>query len=113
VAVIRIEQLYPFPQDELLSIVEHYPRVEEIGWVQEEPANRGAWWFMEPRLRGMFADKLVRYYGRESAASPATGNSKAHQAEEKELVAHALEVHPRSVPAHQVPATAPGSAVSD
>jgi 2-oxoglutarate dehydrogenase complex dehydrogenase (E1) component-like enzyme len=106
VAIVRVEQLYPFPQAELLAAIEHYPRAEEIAWVQEEPQNRGAWSFMEPRLRGMFPDKLIAYYGREAAASPATGSIKAHQAEEKDLIAAALAVHRRAVPAGKVPATA-------
>ena len=74
--------------------------------MQEEPQNRGAWTFIEPRLRRMFADKLVTYFGREVAASPATGNHKAHQAEEKDLVSAALAIHRRAVPAHIEPATA-------
>jgi 2-oxoglutarate dehydrogenase complex dehydrogenase (E1) component-like enzyme len=107
VAVIRIEQLYPFPQDALRATVEKYPRVEEIGWVQEEPKNRGAWSFMEPRLRTMFPDNLIAYYGRDEAASPAVGSVKTHQAEEKELVATALGISQRAVPvAKGTPATA-------
>jgi len=113
VAIVRVEQLYPFPQVEIAAIVEKYPRVEEIAWVQEEPQNRGGWRFMEPRLRESFADKLITYFGRESAASPATGSFKAHQAEEKELVAAALAIHPRAVPAGQIPATSAARGVSD
>jgi 2-oxoglutarate dehydrogenase complex dehydrogenase (E1) component-like enzyme len=113
VAVVRVEQLYPFPQGELLSIIEQYPRVEEVAWVQEEPQNRGAWNFMEPRLRAMFPDKLITYFGRDFAASPATGSSKAHQGEEKEILSAALAVHPRAIPAHAVPATSHSRAVSD
>ncbi len=113
VAIVRVEQLYPFPQSEVLAAVEQYARAEEIAWVQEEPQNRGGWSFMEPRLRAMFPDKLIAYFGRESSSSPAVGSSKTHQAEEKELVSGALSVHRRSVPAHAVPATASSRAVSD
>jgi 2-oxoglutarate dehydrogenase E1 component len=87
--------------------VEKYHRVEEIGWVQEEPRNRGAWTFMEPRLRQMFPDTLLGYYGRDESASPAVGSVKMHQVEEKELVAAALGVRPQAVPvAKGTPATA-------
>jgi 2-oxoglutarate dehydrogenase E1 component len=113
VALVRVEQLYPFPQSELLTVIEQYPRVEEIAWVQEEPQNRGGWGFMEPRLRGMFPDKLITYFGRDASSSPAVGSSKTHQYEEKELLAAALAVHPRSVPAHAIPATSHSRAVSD
>ena len=97
VAVVRVEQLYPFPHEALRSAVAKYHRVEEIAWVQEEPKNRGAWNFMEARLRGMFPDNLIRYYGREESASPAVGSVKIHQAEEKELLANALGVSTRAV----------------
>jgi 2-oxoglutarate dehydrogenase E1 component len=113
VAAIRIEQLYPFPQEQLLEIIETYPRAEEIAWVQEEPQNRGAWTFMEPRLRSMFPDKLITYFGRDASSSPAVGSSKTHQAEEKELIANALAISPRAVPAHAIPATSASRAVSD
>jgi 2-oxoglutarate dehydrogenase E1 component len=107
VAVIRVEQLYPFCEQELRSIVEKYHRVEEIAWVQEEPRNRGAWTFMEPRLRAMFPDTLITYFGRDESASPAVGSVKAHQIEEKELVSAALGIRPQSVPvAKGTPATA-------
>ncbi|MBA3273320.1 MAG: 2-oxoglutarate dehydrogenase E1 component [Chthoniobacterales bacterium] len=100
VAVVRVEQLYPFPQKELQAVIAKYRRVEEVGWVQEEPQNRGAWTFMEPRLRQMLPDTAVvlNYHGREAAASPATGSYKMHQIEEQEFVAHALDVAPQDVP---------------
>jgi 2-oxoglutarate dehydrogenase E1 component len=106
-AIIRVEQLYPLPEAEIRAMIAKYPRVEEIGWVQEEPENRGAWTFMEPRLRAMFPDTLLAYYGRDRAASPAVGSIKTHQAEEKEFVAAALGIPPQSVPvAKGTPATA-------
>ena len=107
VALVRVEQLYPYPAQEISAIVAKYHRVEEIGWVQEEPKNRGAWPFMEPRLRQMFPDTLLGYYGRDESASPAVGSVKIHQQEEKELVAAALGVRPSVVPAAKgTPATA-------
>jgi 2-oxoglutarate dehydrogenase E1 component len=107
VAIVRVEQLYPFPEKDIRDAVAKYHRVEEIGWVQEESKNRGAWSFMEPRLRQMFPDTLLAYYGRDESASPAVGSVKMHQIEEKELVGHALGISPRVVPAHKgTPATA-------
>ena len=107
IAVVRVEQLYPFPQKELQAVIAKYRRVQEVGWVQEEPQNRGAWTFMEPRLRQMLPDSgvVLNYHGRDAAASPATGSYKMHQIEEQELIAHALEVSPGDVP-RKAPATA-------
>jgi 2-oxoglutarate dehydrogenase E1 component len=107
IAIVRVEQLYPFPEKEIAAAVAKYPRVEEIGWVQEEPKNRGAWTFMEPRLRQMFPDTLLAYHGRDESASPAVGSVKMHQAEEKDLISSALGVRPQAVPvAKGTPATA-------
>jgi 2-oxoglutarate dehydrogenase E1 component len=115
VALVRVEQLYPYPQKEIQSIIARYHRAHEISWVQEEPKNRGAWSFMEPRLREILPDgRFMRYYGRDEAASPATGSYKLHQVEEQELVSHALELsshRPAESPAANAPAKA--SPVSD
>src|SRR4029079_14076837 len=76
-AIVRVEQLYPYPQKELQGIIARYHRAVELSWVQEEPKNRGAWTFMEPRLRDILPDgRLLRYFGRDEAASPAAGTSK-------------------------------------
>ncbi|HEV8290696.1 MAG TPA: 2-oxoglutarate dehydrogenase E1 component, partial [Tepidisphaeraceae bacterium] len=96
VAIVRVEQLYPYPQKEIQAIISRYHRAQEISWVQEEPKNRGAWTFMEPRLREILPDgRITKYYGREEAASPATGSSKLHQIEEQEIIQHALELSPK------------------
>jgi 2-oxoglutarate dehydrogenase E1 component len=92
VAIVRIEQLYPFPKDELAAIFAKYRRVQEVAWVQEEPANRGAWRFIEPLLRQMLPDTIVTYFGREASASPATGKLKTSEDEEVQFVADALEL---------------------
>jgi 2-oxoglutarate dehydrogenase E1 component len=92
-ALVRVEQLHPFPKREIQAVLAKYRQAREIGWVQEEPRNRGAWSFMEPRLRELLPDPAVlTYYGRDEAASPATGNYKMHQIEEKEILTHALEL---------------------
>jgi 2-oxoglutarate dehydrogenase E1 component len=99
VAIVRVEQLYPFPEAELQAVLAKYPRKQEVCWVQEEPQNRGAWTFIQPRLRAMLPDTLVNYIGREAAASPATGSKKEHDQEEREFVATALDVPQKKSPA--------------
>ena len=64
-AIVRVEQLYPLPEAEIRAAAANYPRVEEIGWVQEEPENRGAWTFIEPRLRN-----VPRHFARLLRAQP-------------------------------------------
>jgi 2-oxoglutarate dehydrogenase E1 component len=95
VAIVRVEQLYPFPQKELQGILSKYRHAQEMCWVQDEPMNRGAWNFMRDRLGQLLADNVVlTYYGRDEAASPATGSHKVHQIEEEEIITHALELSP-------------------
>jgi 2-oxoglutarate dehydrogenase E1 component len=91
VALVRVEQLYPFPHQELKRIVADYPAAKQLYWVQEEPQNMGAWSFVEPRLRRVAPDGVTPVYiGRDAAASPATGSYKVHQAEEAEFVGRAF-----------------------
>jgi 2-oxoglutarate dehydrogenase E1 component len=91
VAIVRIEQLYPFPSDEVKAVAVRYAEDADVCWVQEEPKNMGAWQFVDPRLRKVFEpDRRVRYVGRASAASPATGSYKMHQSELDELLTKAL-----------------------
>jgi 2-oxoglutarate dehydrogenase E1 component len=92
VALVRVEQLYPYPQKELQEILAKYRGAEQVVWVQEEPKNRGAWSFMSDRLEPMLGKKSpVIYIGRAEAASPATGSHKMHDEEEHEFIARALE----------------------
>jgi 2-oxoglutarate dehydrogenase E1 component len=72
IAVVRLEQFYPFPQAALQPVLEHYGKTASWCWVQEEPENMGAWSFLRPRLEEMLG-KTVQYIGRSAAASPATG----------------------------------------
>jgi 2-oxoglutarate dehydrogenase E1 component len=81
-AIIRVEQLYPFPAEVLKSLVASYPSTTEAAWVQEEPQNMGPWTFIEPRLRPLLPSSVqLRYVGRQPSASPATGNATVHKAE--------------------------------
>jgi 2-oxoglutarate dehydrogenase E1 component len=115
VAIVRVEQLYPYPLRELQGILSRYHRAMEVAWVQEEPRNRGAWSFMHELLRQILPDgKVLTYYGRKSAASPATGSLRLHNREEQELVAQALELNLEDVHRRAEKAPQPrGAAVTD
>ena len=85
-AIIFLEQMYPFPEQELAAELARHPNAREIVWVQEEPANMGALWFVVPRLRRVAAPKPVLSVKRSASASPATGSAKAHEMEQKTLL---------------------------
>jgi 2-oxoglutarate dehydrogenase E1 component len=85
--ILFIEQLYPWPADEIAAVLNRYPEAHEIVWVQEEPANMGALSFVVPRLRRLARGRQVHSVKRSAAASPATGSAKAHALEQKTLLA--------------------------
>ncbi len=85
-AIVFAEQLYPFPEPELIAELEKHPAANEIVWVQEEPANMGAMNFMLPRLRHIAGDRSVLSVKRSASPSPATGSAKAHEVEQKTLL---------------------------
>ncbi|HVP43282.1 MAG TPA: 2-oxoglutarate dehydrogenase E1 component [Terriglobales bacterium] len=89
-AIIFLEQLYPFPESELSAALQAHPRAREVIWVQEEPANQGAHAYVMPRLRRLARPLAVRSVKRSPAASPATGSAKAHEMEQKTLLALAF-----------------------
>jgi 2-oxoglutarate decarboxylase len=90
-AVVRVEQLYPFPADEIKAVLSRYPRVSEVVWAQEEPRNMGAWSFVYERLGQVLTRGMqLRYAGRPERASPAEGDPAAHSAGQKKLVSEAL-----------------------
>jgi 2-oxoglutarate dehydrogenase E1 component len=86
VGIIFIEQLYPWPEAELQAALNQHPDAEEIIWVQEEPANMGAFSYVMPLLRRLSGDRPVLSVKRHENASPATGSAKAHEIEEKTLI---------------------------
>jgi 2-oxoglutarate dehydrogenase E1 component len=92
--VIRLELLYPFPRREIEAALERYPSLEEIVWVQEEPANMGAWRAISPGLRELAGGRTLRYAGRPQRASPAEGYAGVHASEQQRLVAQALSEFP-------------------
>jgi 2-oxoglutarate dehydrogenase E1 component len=94
-AIIRIEQLYPFPGEPLIVRLKRMVNLEDVVWAQEEPKNNGSWSFVEPYIEECLiaagtAQTRARYAGRKASASPATGLAKRHQAEQAALVADAL-----------------------
>jgi 2-oxoglutarate dehydrogenase E1 component len=85
-AILFLEQLYPFPEQELSAELDRHGKQAEIVWVQEEPANMGALFNMLPRLKRIAGDRQVLSVKRSSSASPATGSAKAHEVEQKTLL---------------------------
>jgi 2-oxoglutarate decarboxylase len=106
VAVARVELLYPFPQHEILSLVERYPALTEVVWVQEEPRNMGARAHMSARLRQILPEALeFGYIGRPERASPGEGYPVAHALEQDRIVQTALNL---GQPVSQFPGKLPG-----
>jgi len=106
VAIIRIEQLYPFPLRRLTDILHRYPDSAELFWVQEEPENMGAWFFLEEQMQSVINPgggggpirRQLRYVGRPTAASPAAGAHKVHRDQQEALVEEAFASTPVVVP---------------
>jgi 2-oxoglutarate dehydrogenase E1 component len=94
IALVRVEQLYPWPHDGVAWALDQYPAVDEVVWAQEEPKNMGAWTFVAPRLRAAAGNAIpVTYIGRPERASPAEGYLASHQREQARIVAEVLEGH--------------------
>jgi 2-oxoglutarate dehydrogenase E1 component len=93
VAIVRVEQLYPFPEVELAKVMSGYSNADEYLWVQEEALNMGAWYFVQPLLDDLLPlEAGLRYVGRDEAASPAVGDAVQHQNEQLEIVEQALDI---------------------
>ena len=91
VALLRVEQLYPFPIPDLEALIARYPRAEQIVWVQEEPKNMGAWEYMTFRLRRLVKRRLpIDYVGRRRSPSPAEGSATAHKTNQAMIVEYAF-----------------------
>ncbi len=104
-AIGRVELLYPFPQAEILALVESYPNLEEVVWVQEEPRNMGARAHMSPRLMQILPHHLrFGYIGRPERAASGEGYPVAHANEQHRIISTALDVgeavsqYPRKLP---------------
>jgi len=102
IAVVRMEQLYPFPTQALEKLLNGYTSIEKVVWTQEEPLNMGAWEFMHPRLKQILKDRLPLYYvGRPESSSPAEGSSTQHRINQQALIHQVLKfekkIHSHSV----------------
>ena len=106
VAVGRVELLYPFPEGDILELVESYPNLREVVWVQEEPRNMGARAHMSPRLMQVLPEHLAfGYVGRPERASPGEGYPAAHVGEQNRIVSTALNL---SIATSMYPKKKPG-----
>jgi 2-oxoglutarate dehydrogenase E1 component len=98
-AITRVEQLHPFPWDQLKENLDSYPNAKDIVWCQEEPLNAGAWSYVQPRIETMLNStehhnrRHVLYAGRAPSASVATGLKTVHLKEEQEFLEDAFSVH--------------------
>jgi 2-oxoglutarate decarboxylase len=90
VAIVRVEQLYPWPTSEIERILASYPNLAEVVWLQEEPENMGSWPFVHLRMHHEFRGLKVSHVARAESASPATGSGLVHSAEQADLLARAL-----------------------
>jgi 2-oxoglutarate dehydrogenase E1 component len=91
VAVVRVEQLYPWPEDALAAVLGGYPNADQVVWVQEEPENMGAWSFVHGRLHRLLRDRLaLSHVSRAESASPATGSAALHLLEQEDLLVRAF-----------------------
>lgn len=93
VAIARVEQLYPLPLEHLLTTLDRYPDLEEVVWLQEEPANMGAWEFVRPYLTDLIDERWpLRYMGRPRRASPAEGSTAWHKCNQQAIVELAFKL---------------------
>jgi 2-oxoglutarate dehydrogenase E1 component len=93
VALVRLEQLYPFPDGEVKAALARYPQATQVAWCQEEPQNQGAWYCSRHNIQACLSSGQTLYYaGRPSAASPAVGSFSVHLEEQNALVSQALEI---------------------
>jgi len=93
VALVRVEQLYPFPREELQAIIKRYSSATEVVWCQEEPMNQGAWFQIRHHVQACIKkDQTLLYVGRETSASPAVGYYQVHLQQQKQLVSDALSL---------------------
>ncbi|HEY5023923.1 MAG TPA: multifunctional oxoglutarate decarboxylase/oxoglutarate dehydrogenase thiamine pyrophosphate-binding subunit/dihydrolipoyllysine-residue succinyltransferase subunit [Acidimicrobiales bacterium] len=91
VAVVRVEQLYPWPEEALAAVLGRYPDAEQVVWVQEEPENMGAWSFAHGRLHRLLRERFtLTHVSRAESASPATGSAALHALEQEDLLRRAF-----------------------
>ena len=97
VAICRVEQLYPFPKTSLREVLDGYPALRDVVWLQEEPENMGAWEFVRPLLEELIGDRCpLRYIGRARSSSPSEGSAAWHQLNQKVLIEQAFDLGVRA-----------------
>jgi 2-oxoglutarate dehydrogenase complex dehydrogenase (E1) component-like enzyme len=89
-AIVRVEQLYPLPGQQIREALDRYPNATDIAWVQEEPSNMGAWQFMAINLPEQIGGRTLRRVSRKASASPAVGSAKVHEVEQRQLSTEAF-----------------------
>ena len=93
VALVRVEQLYPFPHKAFDAELKRYPQATNVVWCQDEPQNQGAWFFVQHHMQvALKPNQKLSYAGRPASASPAVGYYDKHYAQQKELVEAALGI---------------------
>ena len=92
--IIRIEQLYPFPEKTLQAALSRYAPQARLIWIQEEPENMGAWWYLNQKFTKMLGDCRLSVVARQEAASPATGSATRHREQQEQLLDRAFERSP-------------------
>ncbi|MDP8961104.1 MAG: multifunctional oxoglutarate decarboxylase/oxoglutarate dehydrogenase thiamine pyrophosphate-binding subunit/dihydrolipoyllysine-residue succinyltransferase subunit, partial [Actinomycetota bacterium] len=91
-AIVRVEQLYPWPEESLLTLITGYRNAEEVLWLQEEPENMGPWSFVHGRLHRILRDDYrLLHASRQPSPSPATGSASVHDQEQEQLLAAAFD----------------------
>jgi len=91
VAIVRVEQLYPWPEDQIASVLAKYERATEVVWLQEEPENMGSWYFVAGRLHKLVGeDYKIGHVTRIESGSPASGSAALHSLEQNDLIARVL-----------------------
>ena len=96
VAVCRVEQIFPIPVREVLGVIEGYPHLEEVVWVQEEPENMGVWDFVRPSLEGLAGTRRFAVLARPRSSSPAEGSAARHTQNQDDLIAQAFDLKLRT-----------------
>jgi 2-oxoglutarate decarboxylase len=92
-AIVRVEQLYPLPHRQIAAVLERYPDADNVRWVQEEPANQGAWPIFGLTLPEVLPEKLtgIKRISRRAMSAPSSGSSKVHAVEQQEIIDLAFE----------------------
>jgi 2-oxoglutarate dehydrogenase E1 component len=100
IAIIRLEQLYPFPEEELLQVLSQYPNLVDAVWCQEEPMNQGAWYSSQHHMRRVMYSHLehvyLGYVGRDASAAPAAGYMALHLEQQQRFINDALTLPTRA-----------------